>query len=504
MIFELMMFLLIICFLSGLSFWVRFRPLQVNPALGIDNWYWLLCIEDVKKYRRIPARLPYFMLEVEEQWYPPLYSFIMSFFPMEVLKKHAGQLAQAMDLVNGVMIFLSVLWVSGNLFLAAISAFSYSLAFLPLTYNNQLQPRGVANVVLTLAVFGTWFFLASGGWLLWTGVLALSVILLFLHKMTAQMWAVYLLGFGIWARDWTVPALLPASMLVAALVSKGFYFKILKAHWDIVSFWHANIDYLGSHQYYESDRYGNGTFSSTATHQKGVRHSMGKGLSLFQYNVYILILPAILPLTRVQPSNPMEGFLWCWLGMTYFWALLTTFVPPFKALGAGCYYLYQSYTPLFLLVSLAPRHLLGTSQVLLYVLWGLALFISGALWLKYCRTSRKKNEDRSDLGRVLDYLKTQPKDGVFCIPFTLPDITAYWTRKKVFWGGHGFGFNKWLKPYFPVMRQSVLETLHKEPLDYVLFWKKYLNSLEDIGLRVDRDLRFLFGQGEYELYEVVK
>jgi hypothetical protein len=32
----------------------------------------------------------------------------------------------------------------------------------------------------------------------------------------------------------------------------------------------------------------------------------------------------------------------------------------------------------------------------------------------------------------------------------------------------------------------------------------YLDSLEDIGLKVGQDLKFLFCKGEYELYEVVK
>ncbi len=112
---EWLMFFLIILLLALLSFWVRFRALRINPGLGVDNWYWLLCIEDVKRYHRIPARLPYFMLEIEEQWYPPLYSFFMSLFPTEILKRHGGKIAQLMDLLNGFIIFLSVLWLIDNI-----------------------------------------------------------------------------------------------------------------------------------------------------------------------------------------------------------------------------------------------------------------------------------------------------------------------------------------------------------------------------------------------------
>jgi hypothetical protein len=170
------------------------------------------------------------------------------------------------------------------------------------------------------------------------------------------------------------------------------------------------------------------------------------------------------------------------------------------ALGAGVYYVYHSFFPFFLLTAYLVTDI--SQQWLLWLLaaWGLALFLSGALWRKV----KEGNREKEDLLEVLEYLRGLPKDGVFCIPFTLPDITAYFSRKKVFWGGHGYGFHAHLKPYFPIMRRNVLETLRERPLNYLLFWRTYLDSLEDIGLKTGRDLKFLFGKGEYELYEVIK
>ena len=503
---EWFMPFLIILLLAYLSFWVRFRALRINPDLGVDNWYWLLCIEDVKRYHRIPARLPYFMLEIEEQWYPPLYSFVMSFFPTEILKRHGGKIAQLMDLLNGFIIFLSVLWLSDNITIAFISCFSYIIAFFPLSYSHQLQPRGLANFLLTLIVIGLWFYIDTQYLVIWLGILILSVLILFLHKMTTQLWAVYLLGFGIWAKDWTLPALLPTSMLLAIIISKGFYLKVLKAHWDIITFWHENIKNLGSHQYYESPLFRKEGFASTAIHQQGLRHQFKKLWSLFLYNVFIIALPIFIYFGQFHYPHDLESFIWWWLGLTYLWAILTTFVPNFKALGAGIYYLYQSFLPLFLLTALVLREMPLHLQWGLFFLWAIALFLSGVQWEKYCDSVaiHKENAGQRDLHDVLDYLKGLPHDGVFCIPFTLPDITAYWTRKKVFWGGHGYGFHTYLKPYFPIMRENVLETLKEKSLTYVLFWKRYLDSLEDIGLKVGQDLKFILSKGEYELYEVLK
>ena len=54
------------------------------------------------------------------------------------------------------------------------------------------------------------------------------------------------------------------------------------------------------------------------------------------------------------------------------------------------------------------------------------------------------------------------------------------------------------------MREDVKETLKNKPLNYLLFWRGYLKSLRDIGLEEGKDIRYLFGKGEYDLYEVVK
>jgi hypothetical protein len=127
-------------------------------------------------------------------------------------------------------------------------------------------------------------------------------------------------------------------------------------------------------------------------------------------------------------------------------------------------------------------------------------------WERYCRSipPHKTAIARNGLKEVLDYLKALPKDGVFCIPFLLPDETAFWTRKKVFWGGHSYGFHALLKPYFPIMREEVKEILRNKPLNYLLFWRGYLRSLKDIGLEEGKNIQYLFGKGDYELYEVVK
>lgn len=320
------------------------------------------------------------------------------------------------------------------------------------------------------------------------------------------MWIVYLMGFGVWVQDWKILVLTPASVLLAIIISKGFYLKMIRAHWDIVSFWHENIKYLGSHQYYESPLYRKENFGSTAQHQKGWRHQIRKLFSLYKYNAFVLLIPILGYHAIYHAQGRIEYFLWMWLGLTYLWTLLTTFIPYFLALGGGHYYLYQSFFPLFILAALSIPSMTISLQGWLFVFWGIGLVYSVLKWERYCRSISLLETAKlgDDLKAVLDYLKGLPKDGVFCIPFQLPDGTAYWARKKVFWGGHSYGFHSLLKPYFPIMHENVKETLKDKPLNYLLFWQGYLKSLKDIGLEEGKDICFLFNRGEYELYEIIK
>jgi len=225
------------------------------------------------------------------------------------------------------------------------------------------------------------------------------------------------------------------------------------------------------------------------------------------YNIFALLLsPPLIYFNLSHPLEKLASFLWVWLGLTYLWALSTTLLPYFRALGAGALYIYQCFFPMFLLVGLSIPVMPTDLQRWVYALWVIGIVISVVQWEKYCKSisSNKKVAIGEDFRGVLNYLKELPKDGVFCIPFQLPDGTAYWTRKKVFWGGHSFGFHEMLKPYYPIMREDVREVLKNKPLNYLLFWRGYLKSLKDIGLEEGRDIRYLFGRGEYELYEVVK
>jgi len=493
--------------LIAIGIGIRFRPLWINPSLGVDHWYWLLCAEDVKKRRKLPPKLPYFMLEIEEQWYPPLFAGLLALLPIRFLEKNGGKISQLIDLLNGLLIFELVLWANGNMMVAFLSSFSYIIAFLPMSYNFQLQPRALANLFLTLAMIGLWFYVDTGSLAIWGGVLVISLILLFLHKMTVQMWVVYLLGFGVLVWDWKILLLIPASVLLALIISKGFYIKMLKAHWDIVSFWNENIHFLGSHQYYESPIYNKEDSKSAYWRRRSLRRLFSRLMFIPYYNIFALLLsPPLIYDALSHPQGKLESFLWTWLVLTYIWAFSTTLLPNFRALGPGALYVYQSFFPLFLLIGLSiptmPAHL----QHWLFALWLAGVIISMVQWEKYCKSisTNKKVAIGKDLREVLNCLKELPKDGVFCIPFQLLDGTAYWTRKKVFWGGHSYGFKTLLKPYFPVMREEVRETLKSKPLSYLLFWRGYLKSLKDIGLEEGKDIQYLFGKGEYELYEILK
>ena len=161
---------------TAISLALRFKVLACKAGLSVDHWYWLLCAEDVRRRRRLPARLTYFLLEEEEQWYPPVYSAFLALFPGKFLERRGDYLSQAIDVFYGLVIFWGVYFAGGDLLLAGMSALSFAIAYLPLYYNMQLQPRSLANLVLTGVMLSVQLCLVSGALLWWLAALAGVII----------------------------------------------------------------------------------------------------------------------------------------------------------------------------------------------------------------------------------------------------------------------------------------------------------------------------------------
>lgn len=485
--------------LLTLALLLRVIPTLLAPhGMGVDQWFWRAYVESLRRERVFPPHLPLFLLD-KAQWYPPLFPVLLAKLPAWVFERHAQRLAVLIDLLRLLLLVWTVRWLSGSDMAAIVAGAAYAITPLQITYNMQLNPRGLGALFLDV----TW--LCVGGVLLfnaplWVWLIALlfAGLVLVTHKMTTQVfWFIALTGAGL-ALDVRLALLVPGSILAAFLVSGGFYGKVFRAHLDIVRFWYQNWRGSGSNPVLESPVYGEPGYESPGKYYRsGFRPWLRRLQFVLGFNPW---MPAVLALGVValymghRFSQP-EAWIFAWLALTFAFALLTTIIPAMRCLGQGYLYGYNGSFPAALAMGLTWVSLGDTGYWQLIVgATVLACLVALMLFFRALRTSRTMKVD-TDLDTAIQRLASLPKGIVMCLPQHWHDVVAYRAQQPVAFGGHGYGF-RLLEPVFPRLLITVKEVIARYGVRYLLTYPGYCNEkfLADLPPATIEEF------GDYRLY----
>jgi len=477
----MILFIILIGFIFFLlGFYLRIKPRLQKKDQGVDTWYYLLSVEEFKKRKKIPIKLSNYLLEKEEQWYPPGFIIFLSFFPLRFLKKYHWVLNPLIDSFHLIFLYLFTYFITGNIEGAILVGLVYALTPTLIVENSTLNSRGLGNFLLTLVLISIYGFILNQNlwWLL--PLVIFGFFLLMTHKMATQALIFLLLGLSATLRDWHYLVIFGLIFLAVFLFSKGFYWNILKAHKEILIFWRKNLRNLGAHQIYDAPIYKKenaerGSFS--VFYGKGIKGIIKQSVRLFSHNPWIVFM-IFLPIILVGGSF-LTNFLFWWLVLIYFLIILTTFFPPLRFLGEGYKYIKFAIFPQgFLITNL----IVTTNNNLFLVLFLTVLLLSLYAILRTRKTYYEiKNES---LTEIVNFLQKNSQDGVMCLPTHLADFVTYFTQKKVLWGTHGTdGTGRWAKieEFFPVLQKPIEYFFEKYSLNFLLLDKNFV-KVEDLKL----------------------
>jgi hypothetical protein len=485
---------------AALSLTVLLRYLALrfsDGAIRADQWFWRMYCDTVRQDRRFPPHLPQYVLDVQ-QWYPPVFPLLWSALPSRWALSAERWAALGIDLVRAVALLSATALVTGSPAALLVAGLVYASTPILVSYNVQLNPRGLGALWLDLLVLILVVGSPRQGLLAWLLVGLLCGLVLLTHKMSTQLLWFLAFGLGI-ARDVRFLLLIPVSVLAALALSGGFYRKVAIAHWDIVSFWHRNWPWLQAHPIKESPVYGEpGYESSMKFYQRGLkgfrRHL--RYLGGYAPSTWLLI-PVVL--LRIEPfyagDTLLETVTWWW-GFVMIFAVATVFFRPLRSLGSGYFYLYNAAFPSALLWALAWRRSGPHWAVVVMLAIGLGANVLAVL--VYYRQFSGQAAEGGDLEQALEYLRSQPSGVVMCIPPQLYDLVAYRTAQPVLFGGHGYGF-KMLEPTFPRLLVPIADLLDKYHVRYLLartdgLPSALVGSLSEHQVRAfERYLVFVFG-----------
>jgi len=461
-----------ICIGIGIRIAFIFRA----TGAGVDDYYWQQVAKGFRQSRQLPLKLPgKYLMEGERQFYPPLYGLLLSFLPSQ-LSHWGGFTALLLELGTlGVLTVWLVFSGLGDEISLTIVISGYLLAPVLVAYNSQLNSRLLGQLFLVVWVLALHSEAVLVNEMIGLGIASLAFAMILLsHKMTLQLALILLIPLCL-TKGHLTPALtvFVGGALAVIMVGPKFLIGQIRAHSDILRFWHIHWPFLGCHPLNHSPIYGNPDERYNQTY-----HGQGLDGIIRHFKLVISYVPAVWPLAIIVACGYSESPAWVlvWLIITYLWALGTLFVPAFRCLGGGHLYLYNAVPPTVLLWAYTYKSQSQLMEIGLYIALAFTLLVLMLAWRVVGNRPRTMDDD---LRVLFEQFKDKPKMNMAVLPIQVAEPVACLTQHAVLWGAHGLGFTK-LEGWFPVIMIKLSEIFSKWKIDAVLWDAQWAPSLEDI------------------------
>ena len=447
---------------------IRLFPIWSSRDWGCDTYYFLLCRDVFRKQRRIPIKNGgVFILDHDEEWYPPVFTVFISMLSDSIVEKHYWLISNVVDvlLINSVCVLIGL---HNGWGVSATVLVLYALSPSMVSEYASLTSRAVAALMfnwLLVSIFLGVHFKSVEAILVSCFLMAL---LIFTHKLAIQLvWFVLPVCAVLFSDCWFILPLVGGYVL-AFVVAPHMTVKIIRAHYDILKFWQAFWPDLGKHQIKSSPIYGkslkqsDGWFDSQDAFSDLKRQiKLLIGTSPF----CIALLPSIFNFDQLNwaVQSALVGAV-----SIYVWAVATSLVKPLRAFGEGIKYLkFVDLFTLFVVISA-----IADGNILTMIFAGLACGVSVRGYVSIFRSFKERqskltNQEGRDLAPIYEFVRKQDGMRLLVLPLHLADRTGYETRKPVLWGAHGYGFEN-LHDFFPVLNRPIEYFVERYSLTHAL------------------------------------
>jgi hypothetical protein len=431
--FKIIELITTIIFFSAILLWPRFK---YGKNAGADIYFTLLLIKAIKKFGKIPRKIPENILDKGLD-YPYFMQYILAKLPDRFIFNYFWIIPSIFNALSIIATYYVLSHIQGQ-----TSAYALVLAFSAPVYiceHNTLTSRVMGVFFCNIAVLSALIYLSTGN-LAYLAVMAIFIIFEFYtHKFSSQaiLTSVIPIFFSaIFIRDYfLITAILCAFILLAASKTYRMFFF---AHLRIIRLWHKEREFLiGNEKNFFTIRF------------------------IFDKAVKNLFFNALLFLTLLTPFYP--GFISSWsiveklsyiiLAFTATITLMFTHIPFFSILGEGWRYGAYVVIPL---TAILNRFAIFTNAIYLLPIILLLLLFDMAMQkrINFCFNYLIHS------GRVVNFLK-KLKNRTLCEASGFSTFFAYMTGHKTLTGVDSGSFDELCD----------LTIFHRKPVEYYL--KKY-------------------------------
>jgi hypothetical protein len=458
--------------LTLIAFIFEAYPRIINKKFGVDIWTHLLYLKEYRKQGKLPKNIKDGFLVSGDYDYPPIFILILSRFPLKIVEKFEFLFSPFFDAIHLIIIFFISYSLTGNMFITLSTQLLYVLTPIVILENSSATPRSLGYTLFTIFLISLFSFNQGGGFLLLVIAIACGALILLSHRFTTQSVLFFSIFFSILEKNPIYFEVFIISILMAVVVSKGFYLTVLKGHLGNLKFWYKNINYRFSHQV-------RGDYKEHDTND-----------FIFKlYNQFLKFPPFMLTITNPWTLPPLYLFftsfsgnyilnqmVW-WVIFSYVVAIATTWVPKLRFLGEGQRYLELSAFPAAFLSSILLEELLKSKfhDIALgyYVAVGI---VSLATIIVIQRKGIIKDKLRTinpQMEEMFSYLKTlKNKPSLMCIPHQITTNTIYHTGCPVFVNA-SYSTIDLISDVYPYFRKKIRDVLREKNLDLILLNEDY-------------------------------
>ncbi len=472
--------ILISLILPSLAFLFEIYPRLLNRKFGVDIWTHLLYLKEYHRQKGMPKKIENGFLVAGEYDYPPVFITILSKFPLQVVEKYEFVFSPFFDSLLILIIFFISFYLTGNIAISIVTQIIYLLTPIIILENSSATPRSLGYTLFTILFLSLFLYLQNGQLLFILIAIICGTLIFLSHRFTTQGFLFSSLFFTILDRNPLYIGSFIICLILAVIVSRGFYLKVLKGHVGNLRFWAENISYRFSHQI-------KGTYKEHKT----------KDFVFRIYNEFLKFPPFVLAITNPwtlavfyifffsMPSDPLLSKLVWWVIFSYGLALLTIWVKQFRFLGEGQRYLELSAFPTAFLSSQLLFRLLEKDfgKVILagYIFIGLGAFITTVIIQRKGIIKDKLRTVTPQMQKMFTYLLSlEQKPKLLCIPHQITTNTIYHTGCAVLVNADYKNINK-ISDIYPYIRKPIKDVMKKYHLDMILLNEEY-SKINDLNL----------------------
>lgn len=467
-----------------ISYFLQIYPRFFNKYFGVDVWTRLIETDIIRKnHYRIPKGVIRKGFIFEGYFdYPPVFILLLSLFSKKALEKYQGFIAPFFDTLLNIAVFFIAIQLTENLYIALLAQLIYTLTPVVVIENSSLVPRSIGYLLFSLSFYSILYFVNNVSHpilFLITGII-FSILTLLTHRFAAQSLLFISIFFSFIDKTLVYLIVFFAALLLAIILSKGYYIRVLSVHITNIVFWSKNSANRFAHQVY-------GHIPSKKNPDLiGIIYKLLSKLSpitLLALNIWVLSAFFFFVENR---SGILFEKMATWVIFFYILSILVLSIRFLIPIGEGYRYIEMTQVPTSILSSYlffqyynSPFKDYAVLILILFLISNLFLILT----IQYKAVIKDKNrsytKDMRNTCRFINKLPGTPR--IMCLPHQITTMVTYNTKADILVGIDTKSVQS-MGDFYPVLKKPISKLAKKYKLDY-LFLRESFAKIKDLKIK---------------------